>query len=62
MYPVDVIAVKAEWSAFLSVISIRVVDLTVKRFKNNFFELNTRTFFGTSPHPPNNTELGLVSE
>jgi hypothetical protein len=27
------------------VISVRVVDLTVKRFKNNVFEPNTRTFF-----------------
>jgi hypothetical protein len=30
------LTVKAEWS-FLSMISVRVVDLTVKRFKNNFF-------------------------
>ena len=37
------IAVKAEWS-FLFVMSVRVVDLIVKRFKNNFFKPNTRTF------------------
>ena len=47
-------------------ISVRVVDLTVKRFKNNFFKLNTRTFVVTSsPRTSartltNNTELGLV--
>jgi hypothetical protein len=52
--------VKAEWS-LMSVVSVRVVDLTVKRFKNNVFKPNTRTRFGTPPsHTLNNTELGLV--
>jgi hypothetical protein len=35
--------------SFLSMISVRVVYLTVKRFKNNLFKPNTRIVFVTPP-------------